>query len=395
MSLLARPDFRKFWVGQAVSQVGDGVHDLAVLWLSYAWTKSGLAVGGVMIAATLPGVLLGPLAGNVADRVDRRVLLVAADLVRAAGTAWLAWRAWGGHLDLPELIGVTALMSVASAFFNPASMALLPNLVPGEDLGRANAMCQISGNACSVAGPLLGTGLMAALGAPLAFGANALSFLVSAGFESSLSPPPKAGCAHRSFFGELAEGWRAAAAQPLVTRLMGPVAVVNFFFASVIILIPVLGAGIHGAGPSGVGLLLASFAAGMLASALALALLPVRRRRGLFVTAGIVAMGACFAVAGVAPSIPLAMAGLCGIGLCLTTVNVSLVTLYQQVLPDSVRGKVFGLLGALSLSLQPVAYGVVGALVDTAGARPVLLVSGAIIALCGLSLFRVPELRAP
>jgi MFS transporter, DHA3 family, macrolide efflux protein len=394
MPPLSRPGFRRFWLGQSVSQVGDGIHDLAVLWLSYSWTRSGLAVGGVMIAATLPGVLLGPLAGNCADRWNRRNVLVVSDLVRAASTGWLAFRAWQGALALPELIAVTAVMSIATAFFTPAAMALVPNLVPEEELSRANAMNQISANACSVAGPLLGSGLVAFLGAPLAFAANGISFLGSAGFEAGLKVPPRPRDGQAPFFQELKEGWRAAVAQPLVTKLMGPIVVVNFFFSSVIVLIPVLGAGIHGSGPSGVGMLLAGFAGGMLLSALSLSFVRIGRGRGWAVAGGIAIMGLSFVGTGLARNLGLAVGGLAGIGLCLTAVNVILITLYQEILPDAVRGKVFGLLGAISLSLQPIAYGAAGALVDILGTRNLLVASGAVISACGLLLLRVRELRA-
>ena len=118
-------NFRSFWLGQVVSQVGDRIHSLALLWIVYKWTGSGLAVGGVLIAATLPGVLIGPVAGSCADRWNRRQVMIWSDVVRAVIGGWLAWRAWAGVLTLPELLIATAFMSIASAFFNPAAMAIL------------------------------------------------------------------------------------------------------------------------------------------------------------------------------------------------------------------------------------------------------------------------------
>jgi DHA3 family macrolide efflux protein-like MFS transporter len=394
LSLLQdQPNFRRFWLGQVVSQLGDRIYSLALLWVVYQWTGSGLAVALVMIATTLPGVLVGPLAGGLADRWNRRWILVVADLCRAALMAATAWAAAVGALSMPWLLVVSALMSVAAAFFNPTAMALLPNLVPQTALTRANAMNQLSANTSGVLGPLVGSGLIAALGVPLAFLANGLSYLWSAAFELIMRLPPGAPVPRQSVWADLREGWRAASGQPLVMGMLGPIVVVNFFFTALVVLVPVLAEGVYDAGAVGLGLLMSAYALGMLAGAVGLSALPVPWGRGAQVVGGTFAMGLAFVVMAAVLVLPATALGLLLVGLTLNVVNINLISLYQEVIPDALRGKVFGLLTALSLSLQPIAYGIMGALIDLFSPQLIFLVSGVVITVNGLALLRLPELR--
>jgi len=391
--LRAQPNFRRFWVGQVISQLGDRVYSLTLLWIVYQWTGSGLAVAAVMIATTLPGVIVGPLAGSLADRWNRQWILVAADLCRAALMGWLAWAAAVQVLDLPRLLVVSALQSVAAAFFNPTALALLPNLVPAPDLTRANAMNQLSANTSGVLGPLLGSGLIALIGAPLAFLANGLSYVWSAAFETIMRLPPGAPPRRQSIWADLHEGWQAAAGQPLVRGMLGPIVVVNFFFTALVVLVPVLADGVYRSGAVGLGLLMSSFGLGMLAGAVGLSALPLRVGRGVLVIGGTLAVGLAFLAMASVLVLPVTMVGLLVVGLALNVVNISLISLYQQIIPDALRGKVFGLITALSLSLQPIAYGVMGALIDLLSPRAIFLACGLVIAANGLVLLRLRELR--
>ena len=392
--LTSQPNFRRFWLGQVISQVGDQIHDLTVLWLVYSWTGSGLAVGGVLIASTLPGVLAAPLAGNVADRVSRRALLVASDLLRGAVALYLAWRASAGTLGLWELMAATGLLSLGGAFFNPTAMAWLPGLVPEERLTQANALSQLSTSSCGVLGPLLGSSLVALLGPPAAFAVNGFSFLFSGALEASITAGGTPPSGRGGFWSELAAGWRSALAQPLVRRLMGPIVLVNFFFSGVVVLLPTLAEGVYKMGPRGLGFLMSAFAGGMLLGVVGLSLWGPSKRRGRVVVTGLAALGAAFLAAGSLLIFPLTLAALALAGLSVAAVNVTLLTLYQVIIPDADRGKVFGLITALTLSLVPVSYGVMGALADIFDPRAIFAVSGAVILVVALDLVRVKELRA-
>jgi MFS family permease len=388
-----QPNFRRFWVGQVISQLGDRIYSLALLWIVYQWTGSGLAVALVMIATTLPGVVVGPLAGGLADRWNRKWILVAADLFRAVLLLGTAWAAAVGLLSMPLLLAVSALLSVGAAFFNPTALALMPNLVSQADLTRANAMNQLSANGSGVLGPLVGSGLIALIGAPLAFLADALSYVWSAGFEAILKLPPGPPPPQQSVWQDLREGWHAAAGQPLVMGMLAPIVVVNFFFTALVVLVPVLAEGVYHQGAVGLGLLMSSYALGMLAGAVGLSVFRLPLPRGVAVIGGTFAVGLAFLAMASVLVLPVTMIGLLLVGLSLNVVNINLISLYQELIPDALRGKVFGLLTALSLSLQPIAYGAMGALVDLLPPQGIFLASGLVIAANGLALLRQPALR--
>lgn len=387
------PVYRRYWLGQAVSQLGDRIHSLALLWIVYKWTGSGLIVGLVMVAASLPGVLAGPFAGQVADRMDRRHLMIAADAVRGIGVSWLAWRASTGALGMTEILLVTVLLSLGAAFFNPAALSAIPGLVPTEKLSAANAMNQLSASASAVVGPLAGTALIALIGVPLAFAANACSYVISALLLLSVTFGPQIKAQGKSFLADMREGWAEARANPLVMRLLLPVVVTNFFFSAVVVLVPILAEKIYQSGSTGMGILMSAYGGGMLLGVLGITTLRRLSQSGSIVIWGLGGIGAGFLLMGSLFFMPLTAGGLLVAGFSLNVVNIALITVYQLAVPDSSRGRVFGLVTALSLSMQPIAYGVMGALSDLLAPRIILLVSGVAIALVALSLRNVQELK--
>jgi len=380
------PQFRHFWFGQVVSQLGDRVHTLAVIWLVYDWTRSGTALGMVLIAATLPSVLAAPFAGFVSDRFARKTILIASDLLRCLPTLALAALAATGHLDMTGLIVLTAIISLLSAFFNPAAMAMLPSIVPKEQLSRANAITQLSINASGALGFLAGSGLIALIGVPAAFLCNALSFILSAlliARVKSQAPSPSPASA---FFSDLAQGWAAIQAIAMVRRLLAPLVVINLFFAALTVLIPIFAQGLFQSGSAGMGLLLASFTAGMFIAALVLSSWRPKLSVAQWVVGGLLLQSACFVAMGTITHIALFVAALALTGLALSAVNISLISFLQRVVPPQVQGKFFSLLTAVSLSSQPLAYGLTGWLSDAMSPTTLIMGSGAALGLCAAAL---------
>jgi MFS family permease len=375
-------DFRNFFFGQVISQLGDRIHSLALLWITYHWSGSAAAVGGIMVATTLPGVLIAPLAGSLCDRKDKKYLLITADLVRAGLVLLLAVAAYRGFLNYPLLIAATVVISLAAAFFNPAALSLLPNLVPAKELTQANAMNQLSASGSAVLGPLFGSLLIAAIGVPAAFLCNGISFILSLSFISGIKKRPALN-RHQDMLSDLKQGIALIGNTPLVKKLLGPIVVVNFFFSAVVIVIPVLAEGVFNQGARGIGTMMSAFGGGMLAGTLLLTLkdrLPGRRS---LLMGGFFLMGSAFFAMGLMPHYFVSLAALFLAGICLNVINILLIVLYQTILGDEVRGKVMALITATALSLQPIAYGVTGFVLEALSPATVLLISGGIIVSAG------------
>ena len=180
-----RPEFRSLWLAQVISLTGDWFNTIASVIIVNRYTASGLAVGGLFMARALPPFLLGPVAGVVADRFDRRKVLVLSDLLRAGIVLGFLL------VDRPErlwmLYVLTVLQFSVSAFFEPSRAALVPALVKNDELLKANTLSSITWSAMLTLGGAIG-GLTAALfGVRVSLIVDASSFLASAALVLSIT----------------------------------------------------------------------------------------------------------------------------------------------------------------------------------------------------------------
>ncbi len=215
MALLRRPAFALLWGGELVSFLGDQVLFIALsLWV-YELTGSAAALGVTLVASTAGQGLLGFLAGALADRVDRRAVIMMTDVGRALFVAALP-------LLLPRSLplGLTLLMvlSVGTVFFRSAIYALIPSVVPRNDLATANALMQTTERLAEVIGGVLGSGIVLAVGYRMVFYLDALSFLVSAACVGAMPIVWKAGLGEKRdgrILGDIADGLRFIYRTPL------------------------------------------------------------------------------------------------------------------------------------------------------------------------------------
>jgi MFS family permease len=225
-ALLANRDFRLLLVGRCVSLLGDGVFLVALAWQAYTLSNAPTALALLGIAMSVPLIVLLLLGGVVSDRYERRRVMLLADLLRVALLLLLGALALGGQLRLWQMMAIVAVYGGAQAFFDPASEAIVPELLPASQLGRANALEQLARPlALRLAGPALG-GLLVGLGGPgAAFLLDAATFIASAATLWLMSTRSRAsrgagGLAHASRgAGGLARASRGAAGVAVEERL--------------------------------------------------------------------------------------------------------------------------------------------------------------------------------
>jgi MFS family permease len=184
--LRANRNYRWLWTGQVVSEIGDHFNNIAVFGLALQITHSGLVVTGIMLSRAIPAIIAGPLAGVVLDRLDRKKIMIASDLVRmvmALGFILAFWynQSW-------QLYVFSALLMFASPFFTSGRASILPSIATEDELHTANSVTQTTQWVTLSLGAFLG-GLSAWVGYEWAFVFNALSFVVSAFCVSRLHPP--------------------------------------------------------------------------------------------------------------------------------------------------------------------------------------------------------------
>ena len=189
LSALRIRDFRLLWSGMTISLLGDGVFLVAFAWQVYELSNAPSALAAVGFAMTLPQVALLLFGGVVCDRLDRRRVMIAADVIRALAIGAIAALSLTGALALESMIALVAVYGAATAFFGPAFDAIVPDLVPAHELTRANSLDQfVRPAALRLAGPAIGGLLVAATGLGWAFALNAATFAVSAGFLLAMRP---------------------------------------------------------------------------------------------------------------------------------------------------------------------------------------------------------------
>ncbi len=188
--LRANRDFRLLWLGQVVSQLGDWFDTIALFTLVLKLTGSGRAVGLVLVARFLPSVVLGPLSGVLADRFDRRRIMIASDAARALVVLGFLFVRDPEHVWLVYLL--TVLQLAFSAFFEPARSAALPSLVRERDLVTANSISSVTWSAMLTLGAAVGGPVTDWFGTDAAFVIDSLTYLVSAALVWSVRLPKRA-----------------------------------------------------------------------------------------------------------------------------------------------------------------------------------------------------------
>ncbi len=391
-----RPNFLLLLGGQFVSQLGDRIAMVAFPLLVWRTTHSALSTGVVLALFTLPYVLFGAVAGGVLDRLDRRGVMVAADIVR--GGLVLAVPFVATH----SVLGVYALaflVSCATVFFDPGLMALLPDIVPGGGLLRANSVLSASEHITEVLGyataglvlPILATHTAFAIDAAT-FGVSAVTLLAMtmdrANREASRAEP----ATRSTFAAQLREGMAYLARHPGLRAntllAVAAVAGVGAFYPLTFLL--AAGRFRH---PGYWGFMEAAIGLGYIAGSVAMTAGAKRVRKGLAITLGLMAMGVCYTLPWALGTLPLVLADFVVLGAANAVMLISIDTYVQSVVPEHLRGRVWGARFTLTQGVYAIGVLAAGALAAVVSLGPLFAVCGAIVFVPALVGFFLPVVR--
>jgi MFS family permease len=342
---LAHRDFRRLIASQLLSLTGSQMQVVAINWHVYLLTKSPLALGFVGLTRVLPIVGFSLWGGLVADRSDRRRVMVATQTAMTAVALALAGATYFGRESLWLLYTLNALGAAAVAFDGPSRQALIPRLVPPEDLPGALSLNLSVFQAALIGGPALSGLLIAQSGSgtrglSLIYLINALSFvaviLALVTMRTSGAPEPTEGKVQMS--AALAEGLRFVFTTPIMVWTMG-LDFLATFFSGATSLLPIFADQVLHVGAKGYGILAAAPAVGALAGALYLSIRPLPDRQGRIFLWAVVAYGASTVVFGLSRSFWLTLVALAGVGLADAISTVIRQTIRQFVTPDRLRGR--------------------------------------------------------
>jgi MFS family permease len=378
-SLLRNARFLRLWIGQGTSFVGDAVSMVALVVLVVEITGSASAVGGALVARLLP-TIASPLAGVLADRVDRRIVLVASDLARAVLALGLVFAS-----DLATIYILVFLMGLARTVFNPTVRAAFPSVVGGGDLTRANALISGTFSTSIMVGPALGGLLVASIGVDAAFLADAVTYLVSAILLSTMPlPHPRRETEGEGFVRELRSGFGYL----LGARV--PLAIVIGAFLTVLTINATVPAEVFlaketfGAGDAGYGLLVSLWGGGMVLGSAMMAVLGNRINLVLLYFLSIFVGASALVGTGLAPAFVLALGALTVEGAATGIDNVASDTILQKRVSEAYLGRVFSIRFLGYSAGEALAYPLGGLLVDSVGSRSTYVLAGIATAAAGL-----------
>jgi MFS family permease len=208
LGALEEPEFRRLFFARAFSQLGDGLVPVANAFAVLQVDPSAASIGFVLAARSVPLVLFLLVGGVWADRIERRLLMLASDLLRAGSQGLLAFLLLTGRAELWQLIALAFVNGIGASFFMPASTGLLPQVISPGRLQQGNALLTLSESAFSVVGPVLAGVIIAVADPGWAIAVDSATYLISASFLAGLGVPADAARVQLGFLTELREGWR-------------------------------------------------------------------------------------------------------------------------------------------------------------------------------------------
>jgi MFS family permease len=378
-------NFALLWSAALVSNVGSWMQTVALGVVVTVRTHDPLWTGAVAAAAFIPLGLLAPLGGALADRLDRRRWLIVTTLGETAAAAVLAVLA-AGHAPALAMVAMAFVGGTCAAVGFPAYQAMLPDLVPRDDLLAAVSLSSAQFNLGRVVGPAL-AGLVLALGsAAWAFVVNAVSFgAVVAALVLIRLPAPRPVEGSEGIVARMVAGARVALAEPGCRSAIGLIAVVALVGSPFIALVPAVAIEALHRGSTGTSVLVTAQGVGAVIGALSLAWMArLLGRRRLLVRA-LLGFPVALVLYGAAPSLPTAAVAIVVVGGTYIGVLSGLNTVVQLRAPLDARGRVLGLYMMALGTIYPLGAVVQGALARAAGIRAVTIGSGALLGLIVLA----------
>lgn len=393
---LQHRNFRLFAGGQIISMTGTWVQLVAQSWLVYRLTGRATLLGLVGFAGQFPIFLLAPIGGAIADRFERRRILVVTQSIAMVLAFLLAALTLGGIVHEWHIVALAAAMGIVNAFDIPTRQSFLVEMVGREDLINAIGLNSSLFNGARMTGPAIAGVLVAAIGEGWCFLLNGVSFaaVIVALLAIRVAPfrPPSK---EASTLTRIREGFAFAIGERPVRALMLMLAFLSLTGMPFMVLMPVFADRVLDEGPAAYGILMSASGLGALAGAVTLASRRGVQGLGGWVARAAVAFGALLAVFSFSRSMWLSVLLLLPIGFAMMVEISSSNTLIQTMVPDALRGRVMAVYSMMFMGMAPAGSLLAGWAADRIGAPTTVLIGGlACMAAAAVFRWSIPRLRA-
>ena len=392
---LRHRNFQLFFAGQFISLIGTWMQGVAQSWLVYRITGSSFLLGAVGFAGQIQVFLLSTIGGTVADRYDRRRVVIATQSASMLLAFALAALTLTGHVRVWHIFVLAALLGAVNAFDIPARQSFIIEMVGKADLVNAIALNSSMFNGARIVGPAVAGILVASIGEGWCFFANAVSYIaVIAGLLLMDTQAPLRSVSEASPLARILEGFRfVRGATPIrdLLLLLGLVSLVGIPYA---VLMPIFADEILHGGARGLGILMGAAGAGALFGALSLAMRSGIQGLGRWVGYSCAGFGVSLILFSMSRSFWLSVILLLPAGFSIMVQTASSNTLIQSMVPDELRGRVMAVYSMMFMGMAPFGSLFAGLLAERLGA-PLTVAAGAIGCIAGSVVFlsRLPGLR--
>lgn len=372
-------EFRLLWVGACMSSVGTWMQTVAQNWLVLELTNSPLLLGLDSFLGQIPIFLFSLIGGVIADRMDRRRLLVGSQVVQMSCAFLLAALFALGLVQVWHILTLSFVVGLAQAFGGPAYNAIVPTLVPQKELANAIALNSIQFNLARVIGPMLGGLALTSLGAAWCFGFNGLSYVAPIVALLLLQVRPLPATGGVTLFGSLKEGLNFIAKREAMPQLIVLAFCMTALGIPLLVYIPVVVRSVFHQGPQTFTFLLVVSGAGAVVGALIVAAFGHVRDKGRIALLAMAALGLLIAAFGISNSLPLSAVLLFIAGAALIACFAMISSLVQLIVPDEMRGRVMSVYNVAFRGGMPFGALISGDLITRTNVQSVLMGNGLLL----------------
>ena len=379
--------------GQFVSQIGDKFHYIALSFWILKTTGSSAKMGAVLAASLIPSLILGFFSGAFIDRYNRKIIIVGTDLLRGLIIALFALLFYLEMMNFYVILLMQALLSVNAAFFDPAIPSVIPQIVDEKDLASANSKHQFVNGFSTIAGAFLAGIFISAFGYLWVFIINAVSFIVSAGFECFIHIPPTSKSALKEeqpgIFEDMKQGYHYIFSRRVLVILLFMVMIIHFFVGSIEVFMPVIAHAISENGARNFGFFQAALGLGTIIMAIVLSIKSIfgKEKTALFTSVffiGLLYVAASFFKGNETVLTSLFLAMIFLFGCCIICAGISFKTLLQKSIDNKFAGRVFAVAGSVGNAAIPGAMIIYGVLLEKYEYQTLLMVSGLVLMLLSI-----------
>lgn len=376
------PQFLLLMSGQFISNLGDALAGMAIVWLVIQLTDSPMTRGITMALSVIPMLLLSPVSGAVVDRFRRRSILATSDFIRFLIDAVFAVVIMFGYTEVWHIYLFTILRSAATIFYDPALSALVQTLIPSEQLVKANGLQLLVRNITVVVGPTLAGLSLAKVGIGAVVLVDGLTFLISALILSRMKVPGDDICqgpVRASTWEQLAEGWLYVKNRGWIIVLTCSFVLLNAGSSVMGVLLPFCARDTLGLQVAGYGLLGSVSATGAVSASLLLSTLKLTTDKKRMLVSAITALALSMVGLALSSHISIALPILFVSGFTGPFIASTTNALYQSTVPRDYMGRVGVFRRMVSVSMMPVAHLLTGVLTTMLGYQTCLYIAGVLI----------------